>query len=506
MSGRRAALQGSPQPAAAADAVTTHQEQENDDGAAPCELARGGAGPDAAAHAGETLGSPDDDVEELRAEAEAEADAVFSRPSTITELLDAKFMHIEVPYSLRYDSLAALAARVSGAISRSNPIPRRFLLGFVVRSGKDEFSGCFLVLKDSLLMHKACCLDFGLDTNKNLPSWSLSSGSPNDGAAAAAADANPLISPFGMAGTPSPFSFSDSLLHSLGLSEPDAPSMGMGFSMLNAREAPVFPVQGGTTNNREDDADEVARVFGSLGLADDAFRFADLTSGSSQQMNRNSAEKKLQNDAEAPRRARPQADAPVRCPRCNSTNTKFCYYNNFSLSQPRYFCKACRRYWTMGGSLRGVPVGGGSRKNKRSPSSAASSSASVAPGCEGSVGMPPTVNKIPGPTGGAMALSAMELLTWSAARYVPPGMGMPAAVFPSVMPVRHGMLGLLPGTRAAGEDGDVGRREGPEPSCPRTRSNDVAIPEEEQEQGRELTDPVLVDPSPTASQVCELHG
>lgn len=66
------------------------------------------------------------------------------------------------------------------------------------------------------------------------------------------------------------------------------------------------------------------------------------------------------------RKPRPQKEQAINCPRCNSTNTKFCYYNNYSLSQPRYFCKTCRRYWTEGGSLRNVPVGGGSRKNKRS--------------------------------------------------------------------------------------------------------------------------------------------
>jgi hypothetical protein len=76
------------------------------------------------------------------------------------------------------------------------------------------------------------------------------------------------------------------------------------------------------------------------------------------------------------RRARPQKDQAINCPRCNSTNTKFCYYNNYSLSQPRYFCKTCRRYWTEGGSLRNVPVGGGSRKNKRSTSSSSSPSIS----------------------------------------------------------------------------------------------------------------------------------
>ncbi|XWS23584.1 hypothetical protein CRYUN_Cryun28dG0027500 [Craigia yunnanensis] len=57
------------------------------------------------------------------------------------------------------------------------------------------------------------------------------------------------------------------------------------------------------------------------------------------------------------------------CPRCASASTKFCYYNNYSLSQPRYFCKGCRRYWTKGGSLRNVPVGGGCRKSRRGKSS-----------------------------------------------------------------------------------------------------------------------------------------
>ncbi|KAM7264850.1 hypothetical protein ACFE04_002533 [Oxalis oulophora] len=55
---------------------------------------------------------------------------------------------------------------------------------------------------------------------------------------------------------------------------------------------------------------------------------------------------------------------PLNCPRCDSSNTKFCYYNNYNKSQPRYFCKACKRHWTKGGTLRNVPVGGG-RKNKR---------------------------------------------------------------------------------------------------------------------------------------------
>ncbi|CAL0314422.1 unnamed protein product [Lupinus luteus] len=54
----------------------------------------------------------------------------------------------------------------------------------------------------------------------------------------------------------------------------------------------------------------------------------------------------------------------LRCPRCDSPNTKFCYYNNYNLTQPRHFCKTCRRYWTKGGALRNVPIGGGCRKSK----------------------------------------------------------------------------------------------------------------------------------------------
>lgn len=65
----------------------------------------------------------------------------------------------------------------------------------------------------------------------------------------------------------------------------------------------------------------------------------------------------------------------LKCPRCNSTNTKFCYYNNYNLTQPRHFCKTCRRYWTKGGALRNVPIGGGCRKNKCSSSLSSSSSA-----------------------------------------------------------------------------------------------------------------------------------
>ncbi|GAA0170578.1 hypothetical protein Leryth_014553 [Lithospermum erythrorhizon] len=80
---------------------------------------------------------------------------------------------------------------------------------------------------------------------------------------------------------------------------------------------------------------------------------------------------------------KPTEPEQLPCPRCDSTNTKFCYYNNYNLSQPRHFCKSCRRYWTRGGTLRNVPIGGGTRRsssssNKRPRTDSATSAPSSA--------------------------------------------------------------------------------------------------------------------------------
>ncbi|XAR65488.1 hypothetical protein NMG60_11009630 [Bertholletia excelsa] len=61
-----------------------------------------------------------------------------------------------------------------------------------------------------------------------------------------------------------------------------------------------------------------------------------------------------------------KSDKVVPCPRCGSTDTKFCYYNNYNVNQPRHFCRGCQRYWTAGGAMRNVPVGAGRRKSKNS--------------------------------------------------------------------------------------------------------------------------------------------
>lgn len=74
-----------------------------------------------------------------------------------------------------------------------------------------------------------------------------------------------------------------------------------------------------------------------------------------------------QNDANNSQHKK-KPDKILPCPRCNSMDTKFCYYNNYNVNQPRHFCKSCQRYWTAGGTMRNVPVGAGRRKNKNSSS------------------------------------------------------------------------------------------------------------------------------------------
>ncbi|XP_020579649.1 dof zinc finger protein DOF3.1-like [Phalaenopsis equestris] len=88
----------------------------------------------------------------------------------------------------------------------------------------------------------------------------------------------------------------------------------------------------------------------------------------------NSSKPSLLQEQQDEKKQKDQQNQALRCPRCDSTNTKFCYYNNNSLSQPRYFCKTCRRYWTKGGTLRNITVGGSSKKKKKSSSSSSMNS------------------------------------------------------------------------------------------------------------------------------------
>ncbi|MEW5299453.1 MAG: hypothetical protein WDW36_002470 [Sanguina aurantia] len=88
----------------------------------------------------------------------------------------------------------------------------------------------------------------------------------------------------------------------------------------------------------------------------------------------------------------PRPEVIGACPRCDSNETKFAYYNNNNPHQPRFFCKSCQRYWTSGGILRNLPPGSGRRKKIKStgpgtPNQSAASAYSSPP--PASAGGPP---------------------------------------------------------------------------------------------------------------------
>ncbi|CAN6343557.1 unnamed protein product [Urochloa humidicola] len=129
--------------------------------------------------------------------------------------------------------------------------------------------------------------------------------------------------------------------------------------------------------------------------------------------------------AAAAQNQQPAATTPAmggreQCPRCASRDTKFCYYNNYNTAQPRHFCRACRRYWTLGGSLRNVPVGGSSRNKRPRPArptraiAAAVAAATASGGCPFIATSSATVTAAPPPSlaagGGGLLGSLAPLL------------------------------------------------------------------------------------------------
>lgn len=68
------------------------------------------------------------------------------------------------------------------------------------------------------------------------------------------------------------------------------------------------------------------------------------------------------------------ANRNLKCPRCDSSDTKFSYFNNYNPSQPRHLCKTCRRKWTVGGAIRDIP-----RRERHTIIASSSSASAVAP-------------------------------------------------------------------------------------------------------------------------------
>ncbi|XP_020157736.1 uncharacterized protein [Aegilops tauschii subsp. strangulata] len=123
---------------------------------------------------------------------------------------------------------------------------------------------------------------------------------------------------------------------------------------ITTAPSPAGPGDGGGNNNNLEGLMAAARAGGGGGDGGGG------SGGAGDGDGNGGRDSKQMSMSERARLARvPQPESGLNCPRCDSTNTKFCYFNNYSLTQPRHFCRACRRYWTRGGALHNVPVGGG---------------------------------------------------------------------------------------------------------------------------------------------------
>lgn len=142
--------------------------------------------------------------------------------------------------------------------------------------------------------------------------------------------------------------------------------------------------------------------------------------------------------ADKPKLPRPTGIEP--CPRCGSKQTKFCYYNNYNINQPRYYCKSCQRYWTAGGNLRDVPVGAGRRKSKSAKQEAN----------EAVPGFPPAIAGFHGMTGVVVDPSIGAALPLHASKHMHPVMhpvmpgNMPPAVPPGLAYMTPRGIGIPP--------------------------------------------------------------
>ncbi|KAF5206988.1 hypothetical protein FRX31_003426 [Thalictrum thalictroides] len=57
-------------------------------------------------------------------------------------------------------------------------------------------------------------------------------------------------------------------------------------------------------------------------------------------------------------------DPPRQCPRCNSLETMYGYYNNYCDIQASYRCKICSHYWDHGEVLGDISVRGKRKNNE----------------------------------------------------------------------------------------------------------------------------------------------
>ena len=138
-----------------------------------------------------------------------------------------------------------------------------------------------------------------------------------------------------------------------------------------------------------------------------------------------------------PKLPRPTGIQP--CPRCDSKETKFCYYNNYNIKQPRYYCRTCQRYWTAGGTLRDVQPGAGRRKAKsaRSQDDTISVGGAISAGSMPPLSLLPVVAPLlpvilPAVAAAAASVAAVNPYLTTMAMYAPSALPAPPPPHPAI--------------------------------------------------------------------------
>lgn len=131
---------------------------------------------------------------------------------------------------------------------------------------------------------------------------------------------------------------------------------------LNVKESSF-----GSKNKQENDLQAISSQHGKM---ESDSKYEEVMNGSiSSQLGKmgddsKPEEVKTESDGSEQEKVFKKPDNILPCPRCNSMETKFCYFNNYNINQPRHYCRSCKRYWTVGGTMRNVPLGSGRRRNR----------------------------------------------------------------------------------------------------------------------------------------------
>jgi hypothetical protein len=134
---------------------------------------------------------------------------------------------------------------------------------------------------------------------------------------------------------------------SLGMSQQPSPAGEQIIELGMPDSAGVDQLQQLQDQQQQDEQQHSAGAFDHQGECDAAV--AAGPQGSSQPAGTEDGQASESDEEAAPKPHKSQRKPPgQQCPRCSSKNTKFCYYNNYNVKQPRYYCRVSSHKQQLG--------------------------------------------------------------------------------------------------------------------------------------------------------------